>query len=76
MARVKPVPINYAMFVNPLATNRVKTTQIRPWWYEEIASIDPAQRNSDPPRAYILVANESSQRLFSLLTLCIWLSIR
>jgi len=76
MARVKPIAINYAMFVNPFATNVVKTAQIHSWWYEEIARIDPAQRNSDPPRAYISVVNELSQRLFSSLTLCIRLSQR
>jgi len=71
MARVKPIPIDNAMFVNPFATNAVKTAQIHSWWYEEIARIDPAQRNSHPPRAYISVVNELSQRLFSSLTLCI-----
>jgi len=76
MARVKPIAINSAMFVNPFATNAVKTAQIDSWWYEEIARIDPAQRNSDPARAYISVVNELSQRLFSLLTLCIRLSQR
>jgi len=76
MARVKPIAINYAVFVNPFATNEVKTAQIHSWWYEEIASIVPAQRNSDPPRAYISVVNELSQRLFSSLTLCIRLSQR
>jgi len=69
IARVKPICINYAMFVNAFATNSVKTARIRSWWYEEIARIDPAQRDSDPPCAYILVVNESSQRLFSSLTL-------
>jgi hypothetical protein len=28
MAHVKPVAINYVMFVNPFAMNAVKTTQI------------------------------------------------
>ena len=28
MARVKPIGINYVMFVNPFATNAVKTAQI------------------------------------------------
>ena len=50
--------------------------QIHSWWYEEIARIDPAQRNSDPPCAYISVVNELSQQLFSLLTVCIRLSQR
>ena len=76
MARVKPIAINYVMFVNRVATNAVKTAQIHSWWYEEIARIDPAQRNSDPPRAHISVVNESSQRLFSSLTLSIRLSQR
>jgi len=53
MADVKPIAINYAMFVNPFATNAVKTAQIHSWWYEEIARIDPAQRNSDPPRVVL-----------------------
>jgi len=76
MARVKHIAIDYVMFVNPFATNAVKTAQIHSWWYEEIARIDPAQRNSDPPRAYISVLNELSQRWFSSLTLCIRLSPR
>jgi len=71
MAHVKPITLNYAMFVNPFATNAVKTAQIHSWWYEEIARIDPARRNSDPPRAYSSVVNISSQRLFSSLTSCI-----
>jgi len=53
MACVKPIGINYAMFMNPFAMNAVKTAQIYSWWYEEIAKADQAQRNSDPPRAYI-----------------------
>jgi len=76
MACVKPIAIDYTMFVNPFAMNAVKTAQIHRWWYEEIARIDPAQRNSDPARAYISVVNESSQRLFSSLPLCIRLSQR
>jgi len=76
MAHVKPIAINDAGFVNPFATNPVKTAQIHGWWNEEIARIEPAQRNSDPPRAYISVVNELSQRLFSSLTLCIRLSQR
>jgi hypothetical protein len=76
MAHVKCIVMNYVMFVNPIATNAVKTIQIDSWWYEEIAMIDPAQRNSDPPRGYISVVNELSQRLFSSLTLCIRLSQR
>jgi hypothetical protein len=61
MARVKTIAITYVMFVNPFATNAVKTTQVYSWWYEEIAKIDPAQRNSDPTCAYISVGNELSQ---------------
>jgi len=64
MARVKPISINCAMFVNPFATNSVKTTQIHSWWYEEISRIDTAQRNSDPPHAYISVVDESSHNCF------------
>jgi hypothetical protein len=45
MARVKPIAIHYTMLVNPFATNAVKTTQNHSWWYEEIARMDPAQRN-------------------------------
>jgi len=61
MARVKPIAINYAMFVDPFTTNGVKITQIHSWWYEEITRIDPVQRHSDPPHAYISVVNELSQ---------------
>jgi len=61
MARGKPVAINYTMTENPLAMNAVKTAQSHSWWYEEIARIDPAERNSDPPHACISVVNESSQ---------------
>jgi hypothetical protein len=71
MARLKPIAINYVMFVNPFTTNVVKTAQINCWCYEEIARIDPAQRNSDGPGAYISVVKEFSQRLISSLTLCI-----
>jgi len=71
MARIKPIAINYTMFVNPFATNVVKTTQIHSWWYEEIVRIDPAQRISDRPHAYISVVNELSQPLCSSLTLSI-----
>jgi hypothetical protein len=74
MARVKPILINFAMFVNRFATTTVKIAQIHSWWYEELARIDPAQRNSDLPCAYISVVNELSQRWFSSLTLCIRLS--
>jgi len=76
MTGVKPLAIIYAMFVNPFATNAVKTAQIHSWWYEEIARIDTAQRDSDPPRAYMSVVNEFSQRLCAFLTLCIRLSQR
>jgi hypothetical protein len=57
LAQVKPIAINHAVFVTPFAPNAVKTAQIHSWWYEEIARIDPAQRNSDPPCAYISVVN-------------------
>jgi len=73
MAHVKHITINYRMFVNPFATNAVKTAQIHSWWYEEIARIYSAQRNLDPPCANILVVTHSSQRFFPLLTLCIML---
>jgi len=76
MAYVKSTAINYEMFVNPFATNAVKAAQINCCWYEEIARIDPAQRNSDPPRAYISVVNELSQQMFALLTLSITISQR
>jgi len=71
MAHVEPIANNYGMFVNHFATNVVNTAQIHSWWYEEIARVDPAQRTSDTPRAYISVVNELSQWLFSSLTLCI-----
>jgi hypothetical protein len=74
MECVQLIAINYAMFVNPFVTNAVKTAQIHRCWYEEISRIDPAQRNSDPPRTYIAVVNELSPRLFSSLTFCIRLS--
>jgi len=69
MACVKPIAIDYVMIVYPYATNAVKTAQIHSWWYVESARTDPAQRNSDPPHAYISVVNESSQQMFSSLTL-------
>jgi len=74
MARVKPIAMNYVRFVNPSATNAVKTAQIYSWWYVEIARIDPAQRISDPPGANISVVTASSRRLISSLTLFIRLS--
>jgi len=74
MECVKPIAINDAMFVNPFATNAVKTAQIHSWWYQEITRIDPAQTNSDPPCVYISVVNTLSQWLFSLLTLWIRLA--
>ena len=76
MAHVKPIAIKYVTFGNLFAANTVKTTQIHSWWYEKITRIDPAQKNSDPPCAYISVVNELSQQLFSSLTLCIRLSQR
>jgi len=74
MVPMKPIAINYATFTNSIATNAVNTAWIQSWSYEEIARIDPAQRNSDPPHAYILMVNTSFQQLFSSLTLCIRLS--
>jgi len=71
MAAGNDIPINYVMFVNHFGMNAVKTALICSWWYEEIARIDPAQRNSDPPHAYISVVNKSFQRLFPSLALCI-----
>jgi hypothetical protein len=55
------IGINYAMFVNPFATNAVKTTQIHSCWREDMARIEPAQRNADPARVYITLVNESLQ---------------
>jgi len=43
MACVKPITINYAMCVNPFASNEVWTTQNHSWWYEDITRIDAAQ---------------------------------
>jgi hypothetical protein len=57
---MKPILLDQAMFVNRFATNAVMTAQIRSWWYVEISRIDPAQRKSDPPHAYISVVNELS----------------
>jgi hypothetical protein len=45
MARVNPIAINDAMFVDPFATKVVKTAQIYCWRYEDMATIDPAKRN-------------------------------
>jgi len=45
MAHVQPRAINDAMFVITFATNAVKTFQIHCWWHEDIAMVDPAQRN-------------------------------
>jgi len=61
MAPVKPIALNVVMFLDPIATHAVETAQFYSWWYEEIARIDPAQRNPDPPHAYISVVNKSSQ---------------
>jgi hypothetical protein len=61
IASVKGTAINFAMFVNPFATNAVKTPQIHSWWYKEIARNDPAQRNSDPLHADISVVTEIYQ---------------
>jgi len=46
MGHVQPIVMDYAMFVNPIATNGMKTAQPHSWWYGEIAWIDPAQKNS------------------------------
>jgi hypothetical protein len=73
MACVEPIAMNYAMFVNSIAINAVKTTYIHSWRYKEITRVDPAQSISDPPHAYISVVNDSFQQLFSSLTLCITL---
>jgi len=61
MACVKPIAINYVMFVNPIATMMVKTMQIHSSWSEGIARVDPALRNSDPSLAYISVVIKLSQ---------------
>jgi hypothetical protein len=61
MVHVKWIAIQYARFVNPYAIKVEKTTWIHFWWYQEIPWIPPAQRNSDPPHAYISVLTESSQ---------------
>jgi len=67
-AHVKPIAINHMLIVNFFAMNAAKTALMCSWCSEEIARIDPAQRNSDTPCAYISVVNESSQRLYSLLS--------
>jgi hypothetical protein len=76
MARVKPITSIHAVFVNLFTTNAVNTALIHSWEYDEIASIDSAQRNSEPPHVYISVVNESPQELFSSLIWCIRLSQR
>jgi hypothetical protein len=76
MARVKTVGINYVMFLTPFATNVGKTAQIHSWWYDEIARIDQAQRNTQPPRGYISVVNDLFPQLFSWLTMGIGQSQR
>jgi len=40
MACEKPIAIDYAMFVNPFATNAVNTAHIHSWWYRVIARSD------------------------------------
>jgi len=67
----KPTAVIYAMFIQPFATNVVRTAQIHSWWNMEITMINPTLRNSDHPQANISVGIESSPWLFSLLTLCI-----
>jgi len=61
MEHGKSIAIGDAMYVNPIATNAVKTAQIHTWWCEALARIDPAQKDSYPPHTYISVINESSQ---------------
>jgi len=60
LAQVHPIVINYAIFVNPITINVVKSPQIHSWCYEEIARIAPAQRNSGTPLIYISLVNELS----------------
>ena len=67
MTRVKPKAINKALFINPFARNVGNTAQIHSWWYDIIARIDPAKRNSPPPCPYVSVLDESSQWLWSSL---------
>jgi len=76
MALEEPVPMDYAIIVNPFALNVVKTAQIYSSWYEENARIDLVQTNSDPPRDCISVGNESSPCMLSSLILCISFSQR
>jgi len=45
IARVMAVAMNDVMFVNPFATNVVKTAQIHSWLYEDIARIESTERN-------------------------------
>jgi hypothetical protein len=61
MASVKPIAINYAIFVNVFATNVVKTAKPYGWWYQNITRINPAQRNSDPACTSNAVVHTSSQ---------------
>jgi len=68
MLHLKFIPIHYTIVVNPFAKNAVKTAQICSCWYEEIARMDPAQGNTDLPRAYISAVNESSKLLIPSLT--------
>jgi len=71
MVGMKSIGIQYAMIVNPVATQVVMTAQIHHWGYEAIARIDSDQSNSDPLHSSISVVNKSSQQLFSWLTLYI-----
>jgi hypothetical protein len=75
-AHVNSFANNFSMFVNLFATNAVKITQTHSSWYEEIAWINSCQRNSDQLHAYISVVTESSEQLFSVLTLRIKLSLK
>jgi len=64
-------PTERVMFGNPFYLNAVKTTWNHSWWCTENTRMDPAQKNPNPPYAYISVVNELLQQLFSLLTMCI-----
>jgi hypothetical protein len=60
MSHVKPIAIEKVMFLNPAVMNAVKTAHTHSSWYEAIARIDPAERISDPPRAYSSAVTELS----------------
>jgi len=48
MAHVKPIAVNYVMWVNPFATNVAKTVHIHIWWYKDNGRINPVQRKLRP----------------------------